>query len=232
MEVAREFPRHHTFLKNSVHATYQRQSRFLRRVATGHFGREEGLRVLDWGCGKGQNAFLMKQQGFEVTACDVQTDLLGVECPLLEGIDLVPLNDPVKLPFETASFDVVTSFGVLEHVPQDLASMKEIKRILKPNGLFYITFLPYPFSWTQALTRMRSSYEWRDYHDRFYFQRTLQGLAPKAGFSIAGLWFAQLFPKNSVPRALDPVLEPLDRMLCNTPLRYLATNLEAVLVAD
>lgn len=230
--VARTSPAHHAFLANSVQAVYQRQSNFLAAVLTKYFRRAtNGIRVLDWGAGKGQNAYLLRQRGFEVVACDVRGDVeFGADCPLLEGIKHIPLDDPVKLPFEDSSFDVVTSFGVLEHVPRDLESMREIWRILRPGGIFYITFLPYPLSWTQAITRLRVSYQWRDYHDHFYSRKTLHRLAGESRFSVASLWFAQLFPKNSVPRSLDPVLEPLDRALCRTPLRYFATNLEAVLV--
>ncbi len=41
----------------------------------------------------------------------------------------------------------------------------------------------------------------------------------------------QLFPKNSVSLRAATLLEPLDRLLCRyTPLKFLATNLEIVLV--
>jgi SAM-dependent methyltransferase len=230
--IARELPKHHGFLGKSAQAVYQRQTKFLATTMAAHFGRTpDQLRVLDWGCGKGQNAYLMKQNGFDVVACDIQGEFFGKEIPLLAGIDLVALEDPVKLPFETASFDIVTSFGVLEHVPKDLESMREIHRILKPGGVFFITFLPYPLSWTQIVTKMRRTYIWRDYHDHFYSQGLVRRLASQSRFSVESLWFGQLFPKNSVPRVLDPLLEPIDRALCRTPLRYFATNLEAVLVA-
>lgn len=230
--IAREFPAHHAFLGRSAQALYQRMARFLARVASAHFGRPPGdLRVLDWGTGKGQNAFLMKQEGFNVTACDVSADGFGRDVPLLEGIELVELTDPVKLPFPDASFDIVASFGVLEHVPKDLESMHEIRRILRPGGLFYVTFLPYPLSWTQAITRMRFNYQWRNYHDHFYSKSLVRRLAAQSGFRVESLWFGQLFPKNSIPRAFDSILEPIDRTLCRTPLGHFATNLEAMLVA-
>jgi len=46
------------------------------------------------------------------------------------------------------------------------------------------------------------------------------------------MWFAQLFPKRAIPYRWDMKLEPLDRTLCKfPPLKYFATNLEAVLRA-
>ncbi len=46
-----------------------------------------------------------------------------------------------KIPFEDATFDVVFASHVLEHIPEDIQAIKEIRRILKPNG---IAILPVP----------------------------------------------------------------------------------------
>jgi hypothetical protein len=99
---------------------------------------------------------------------------------------------------------------------------------LRPGGLLYVTFLPYPLSWTQALARARGI----KIHDRLYWRRKLRELAAAAGLTIHSVWFGQLFPKNSIPLSMDPLLEGIDRALCRfTPLKYCATNLEAVLMA-
>jgi SAM-dependent methyltransferase len=219
-----------------MQAVIQRQIAFISTVLTHYTGAAPAdLRVLDWGCGKGQIAYLLRQLGFSVTACDRDDDSddssFGQDTPIIaeHKINVIPLEDPVRLPFETASFDCVTSFGVLEHVPQDRASLREIRRILKPGGLFYVTFLPYRLSWTQAVVRLRGNH----YHDRLYWRRSLLELARDAGFTVQSLWFGQLFPKHSIPLALDPLLEPLDRMLCRyTPFKYIATNLESILIPE
>ena len=41
--------------------------------------------------------------------------------------------------FKSNSFDVVTLFDVIEHLPNPNATIKEIRRILKPNGLIAVT---------------------------------------------------------------------------------------------
>jgi SAM-dependent methyltransferase len=141
-------------------------------------------------------------------------------------MNVIPLADSIKLPFESASFDCVTSFGVLEHVESDVGSLSEIRRVLRPGGLFFVTFLPFRFSWTQALARLRGQH----YHDRLYSLRKVEQLAALGGFTLEAMWLAQLFPKNSVPYSFDKYLEPLDRWLCkHTPLKYFATNLEVIL---
>jgi SAM-dependent methyltransferase len=194
----------------------------------------KSIKVLDWGCGKGHITYLLLQQGLEVTCCDLidgaSDSSFGQTTPILNEMqkNVIPLTDPISLPFESASFDCVTSFGVLEHVESDVGSLRELRRVLRPGGLFFVTFLPFRFSWTQALARLRGN----SYHDRLYSIRKVEELAEISGFALEAIWLAQLFPKNSVPYFLDKFLEPCDRWLCRyTPLKYFATNLEIVLSA-
>lgn len=233
-EVARRLPSHR-FLGNSAQAVYQRHVMLLAEVLRGATGRHpREIKILDWGCGKGHISYLLRRLGFAVTACDRDDDsddsAFGQEIPLLAeaGVEVTPLQDDVALPFDDAAFDAVVSFGVLEHVPDDLGSLREIRRITRPGGILYITFLPYPLSWTQAVARLRGNH----YHDRLYWRRDVYRLAQASGFAVADMRLAQLFPKNSVPLSADPYLEPVDRALCRwTPLRYFATNVETVWVA-
>ena len=234
-DVASHFPSH-GFLGNCTQAVYQRQVLFLSAILIRQFRKPRNeITVHDWGCGKGHITYLLKKQGFLVSASDFQDSsddsAFGQETPIIErdGIEVVPLLDPVKLPFPDASFDAVTSFGVLEHVPRDLDSLHEIRRVLAPGGILFLTFLPYPLSWTQAVARLRGN----DYHDRLYWRRRVHDLAGLSGFSVQSMWLGQLLPKNSIPFKYDRILERLDRFACwYTPLRYLATNIEAVLVAS
>jgi SAM-dependent methyltransferase len=233
-EVARREPSHR-FLGNSAQAIYVRQVAFLSRLLESQTGRPpEQIDVLDWGCGKGHVSYLLDKLRFRVVSCDIVADTddsaFGQDTPIIKERkpDVIALHDPVRLPFDDASFDCVTSFGVLEHVPDDLGSMHETRRVLKKDGVFYVSFLPYFLSWTQALFKLRGG----TYHDRLYSQRTVHELARRGGFTVQAMWLAQLFPKVSVPYAADGVLEPIDRMLCrHTPLRYFATNLEIVMTA-
>lgn len=225
----------HQFLAGSAQAMYARQVAFLAAILRDYAQvPADQIRILDWGCGKGHITYLLQGRGFDVTSCDVVStsndSAFGQEVPIVhrKNIRIVPLEHESQLPFEDQSFDCVVSFGVLEHVPSDAASLREIRRILKPGGLFFVTMLPYFLSWTQAVARRRGI----NYHDRLYRHRQLRDLAAGSHFQVAAAFHAQLFPKNSVPIAIDPLMEPVDRFLCQwTPLKYLATNLEAVLVS-
>src|SRR5262249_10267030 len=151
--------------------------------------------------------------GFDVTSCDLQStasdSAFGQRTPIIEeqAIPVVPLHDDRALPFADASFDLVVSFGVLEHVRDDRGSLREIHRILKPGGRFFFTFLPYWLSWTQHVARLRG--DW--YHTVLYRAGGVRRMASDAGFRVEGIWHGQLFPKNSLPHS--NAIERLDRFL-------------------
>jgi SAM-dependent methyltransferase len=225
----------HEFLRCSTQAVFARQVEYLAALLKDGQGLDpRKTSVLDWGCGKGQITYLLRQKGFSVTSCDILSgqgdSTFGQETPILKklAVSVVPLDDAVRLPFPSQSFDCVVSFGVLEHVKSDAKSLVEIRMVLKPGGLLFVVFLPYFLSWTQAVARARGD----SYHDRLYTRKGIQRLAAEAGFTPYALRHAQLFPKNSMPLRFDRWLEPIDRFLCDyTPLKYFATNLELVMVA-
>lgn len=223
----------HAFLGGNTQLIYQRQIRFLVDAVRALLDKAPSdTHVLDWGCGKGHISYLLRRAGFQVTACDVtaQADdsAFGQATPIIadQCISVVPLVDKVALPFADASFDVVLSMGVLEHVHDDAASLQELRRVVKPNGLCLVFFLPYTLSWTQRLAHARGD----RYHEHLYSRADVVRLATGARLRVLRVAHGQLFPKNAVPLGAAAVLEPLDRWLCRyTPLRYLATNLEVVL---
>jgi ubiquinone/menaquinone biosynthesis C-methylase UbiE len=101
------------------------------------YGGSSGLEVLDVGCGQGIDVCEFALAGARVTGIDLtprHVELahhhvadLGVEAAIVEG-------DAEKLPFPDASFDRVTSNGVLHHTPNIEAALSEIRRVLRPGG--------------------------------------------------------------------------------------------------
>jgi SAM-dependent methyltransferase len=221
----------HGFLLNPTgQNTYLYLCGYVVDVSEFHFGRKVSeLRMLDWGAGKGHVSHLLRTYGARPVSCDLRTasadSAYGQDVPIIEnsGTTVVALDDSVILPFETGSMDVVLSFGVLEHVQDDLGSLGEISRVLAPGGLFLCFNLPYTLSWTQRIAHLQGD----RYHDRLYGRRQVTEMVCNAGFRVLDMWHRQLLPKNDVryPRYQD--VERVDQLLTEyTPLRYLATSLE------
>lgn len=51
----------------------------------------------------------------------------------------IQCQDVQRLTYPDASFDLCTSTEVFEHVPDDLAGFREVRRVLRPGGLFVFT---------------------------------------------------------------------------------------------
>jgi ubiquinone/menaquinone biosynthesis C-methylase UbiE len=116
---------------------------------------------------------------------------------------------------------------VLEHVEDDLSSLKEINRVLAPGGTFFFCFLPFWLSWSQRLAHARGDF----YHSRLYKISGVKAMAHQVGFKTKHIWHGQLLPKNSL--AYVRVIEKIDRFLTRfTFLKYFSTNLEGFLVKE
>jgi len=222
----------HAFLGRATQGCYLRQINLLVEYFKVKGRTPDSVRTLDWGCGKGHISYLLRDAGFNITSCDVEVDAedstFGQKTPIIsqQDISVTPLNDPWKLPFENQEFDLVVSFGVLEHVPEDQKSLTEIRRVLSDNGVFFFSFLPYWLSWTQRLSHLQGN----NYHPRLYSVSKVKTLAENSNFRVEKIWHGQLFPKNSI--AHHNWIESLDRFLTtHTPLKFIATNLEGFLNA-
>ena len=227
----------HAFLTNPAsHNIYLYLTEYVKAFTERWFDRPIGeLRLLDWGCGKGLVTLLLRQRGARMTACDLVEPDGGsnpeMHAVIVEriGADVIPLEHDYRLPFGDGEFHAVLSFGVLEHVPDDAESMREIRRVLAGGGLMFCFYLPYFLSWTQRLTRMRGDL----YHERLYGKRRVRALAAGADMTIVDIWHRQLFPKISIRYPKYRWFEAADRFLATyTPLKYLATNIEFVARKD
>lgn len=102
--------------------------------------------VLDLGCGVGRHACFLAGAGFAVQAMDASST--GLDHAARQARDLglnVTFRDGLMtaLPYPDASFDYVLSFNVIYHGDGSVVAraVSEIRRVLKPGGLFHGTLL-------------------------------------------------------------------------------------------
>ena len=92
-----------------------------------------GQRLLDVACGRGDLVRLARARGIDAQGLDMsQVALAGGRGRLPLGA--LVAGDGTRLPFPDASFDRVTSIGSLEHYADMLAGVRELARVLEPEG--------------------------------------------------------------------------------------------------
>lgn len=128
------------------------------------------VRLLEIGCGTGGiSAYFAARGGYEVTAVDVVDQRL-----ILEGYRFVAV-DGVRLPFDTAAFDVVLSNHVVEHVglEQQSAHLREFARVLRADGVGYVAV---PNRWAVIEPHFRVPFlSWLPSHMRSPYLRLVRG---------------------------------------------------------
>jgi ubiquinone/menaquinone biosynthesis C-methylase UbiE len=104
----------------------------------------KGARCLDFGCGIGRvmRHFAAEAEVCEFWGCDIDgTSMLWGNENLAPPFRFFQLSDAPIVPLESNSFDFVYALGVFSAVFQDWSALAmEIRRILKPGGLFFMSF--------------------------------------------------------------------------------------------
>jgi SAM-dependent methyltransferase len=107
------------------------ECRFMGRVPLVH-------PILDIGCGDGHFASIAYAQPIDVGLDPLWSDL--TEAARREGVYReVIQGDATRLPFPDATFNTVVSNCVIEHIPDNAATLAEISRVLRPGGTFATT---------------------------------------------------------------------------------------------
>ncbi|MBO6658979.1 MAG: class I SAM-dependent methyltransferase, partial [Pseudomonadales bacterium] len=117
----------------------------------------ETAEVLDVGCGTGAFVVQAAIKGLEVTGIDTFQESDGMDLKIaLSRVAELDINirtqfvggSALNLPFPDHSFDVVTTFGMYEHLLPDRrqGALKEMYRVLRPGGFIFFVAGPTVFN--------------------------------------------------------------------------------------
>ena len=99
-----------------------------------------GKTVLDIACGEGYGSAMLARSADKVTGVDISQEAISHAQTKYQAGNLeFRLGSCAAIPLGDASVDVVVSFETIEHHDQHEAMMREIKRVLKPNGVLIIS---------------------------------------------------------------------------------------------
>lgn len=139
----------------------------------------KGKKILDIGSWTGPFEILIYNLAKEITAVDIEEKALKVLKQNLPNIKCVKAKSH-NLPFESETFDVVTFWDVIEHIPvgYELSTLHEINRVLKKDGYLFLATVDKNF-WSDLLD---PAY-WFVGH-RHYTRTQLEAMLYDAGFKV------------------------------------------------
>lgn len=128
-------------MNNPVRASMQRwyEAPLLERLG----GRVEGKDALEIGCGRGVGTEIILERfgARRVQAFDIDPDMVERARGRLarfpsERVE-VGVGDATAIEAKDASFDAVFDFGIVHHIPDWQRAIREVRRVLRPGGLFF-----------------------------------------------------------------------------------------------
>lgn len=185
------------------------------------------LKSLEVGCGTAFVSLYFAKRGFEVTCLDSSKQILKVAKNNFrkEGVQgKYIVGDAGKLPFKDDSFDIIMSFGLLEHFSDPGPAVAEMVRVLRPGGLFFADIVPKRFSvqslgslfnalvvlgywgargdWKKGIKKARANF-----HPEYY-ENSLSWQEYKKMITDCGLVNVEVrgnrpFPRLTLPKSLD-----------------------------
>lgn len=176
----------------------------------------KGKRVLDIGTGAGYISHVLSRHAKKVDSVDIVDDRL-----IKDGYTQTLVSDET-LPFKDKTFDVVVTNHVLEHVPDQTRHLREIRRVLKDDGLVYLASpnkwwltdphynLPFiswlPRSASDKYLKLVKNRKWDIYSVSL---SRLYRLAAQEGFNVTDkVWDVILEPKEynmNIPKLITSV---------------------------
>ena len=145
------------------------------RDVTRHF--PPGARVLDVGCGTGWLA----DHFADYTGLDGSPDAVAAAVERGRDVRLHDVAEP--LPCEDTSFDAVVMKDLLEHVPDPVALVREVRRVLRPGGRVF------------ASSPDAQRWVWDDYtHRRPFTRKSFRLLFADQGLDVEHVGYESVMP--------------------------------------
>lgn len=143
--------------------------RFVQEIANG----SSAGTIVDVGCGTGINQKELASFG---DWYGVDSSWAALSLSQKRGVADLAQTEIEKLALASESADLLVALDVLEHVENDRDAIKELWRILKPNGRILLTVPAYQFLWSEHDEAL--------HHKRRYVASEVRTKLTRAGFEV------------------------------------------------
>ena len=183
-------------------------------------------RVLEIGCGTG-NTLRVLRETFSPDSLVVGVDLFQEGLAYARRRIAVPLVCArIEQPPFAVPFDLVGMFDVLEHIDDDGAGLREVRRLTTPGGYFMVTVPAHRALWSQ--------FDEESHHCRRYEPDELRERLTAAGFAVEYLtpFMSTLYPIVRLSRWLSGIANRTRRSLGRDPTPIIQHDLSVRPVID
>ncbi len=146
-------------------------------------------KVLDYGCGEGYGSEILARFADEVNGADISSEAIDEAKKNIHSNLTFTLLKDNYLPFDDNTFDFVTSFQVIEHVEDVDLYLREIKRVLKRGGKYFLTtpnartrLFEFQKPWNLHHYREYSEYQLKYKLSHFFKVEYIKGISLKAKY--------------------------------------------------
>lgn len=206
----------------------------------------KNCRILDFGTGSGIFAVLLSQTNKDVSICAIDTykdksqkdpnfedtssqqKLIWNVFHKMFQIDFTHYNS-LDIPFPNNTFDIVIAYAIIEHIePRELDNIfREVKRVMKINGLFFVFKTPRKL----ALTEHLANFLRLGSHEILYGDLEIKHMFSKYHFDVVENWKSNMvreFP-GRITNLFYPILKIINYILYYSPFRIFAHHNNCIL---
>jgi ubiquinone/menaquinone biosynthesis C-methylase UbiE len=200
--------------------------------------RGDGVRLLDVGCGTGHHLAALRARWFSVAGADGSEEMVHRARANNPGVEIARA-EVEELPFADGSFEYVLCIEVLRYLPSPVGCLREMARVLKPDGVCLATATPFlnlnGYWLVNRLATLLPMPRMVRLKQFFTTSSKLRRDLHTAGFSTVDIHGVYLGPINWVerlaPKALPRVLrawEPYDSALADRAVLRELSNMFVV----
>ena len=166
-------------MKEKIHrGNYYANIFFLNKA---HLLKDKKIKILEISSGTGALLSHLRKRGYDILGTEYTDEAIRTSQKMFGNLGLLKMSgDDLKFP--NKSFDLVISFDVFEHIPDTDKHLREVKRVLKDNGIYAfgtpnkVTNIPWEILDKKSLTA------WRDYHVSLHTYEGLKRRMEKNNF--------------------------------------------------
>lgn len=182
-----------------THWWFVTKKKIVLETINAYLERKDDVKILDIGCGSGLMLNALDEVG-QAHGMDMSDEAINFSKEIFNGrVEKGALPD--YIPYDENYFDLITALDVIEHVDQDVDSLKAMHSRLVSGGKAVITVPAYMFLW--------SAFDDMNEHKRRYTLTELNTKLLLAGFTVEKISYYNtlLFPIVFVVRMLNNILK-------------------------